>query len=62
MCKGFDYREVAKVLKARGFIKTDEGRLTLSHRLTMLGKTRCYLVLPTLFEYEAETETEGEAS
>jgi putative DNA primase/helicase len=58
MCKGFDYREVARVLRARGFIKTDEGRLTLTHRLPMFGKTRCYLVLPAIFEHEGE----GEAS
>ena len=58
ICKGFDYREAARVLKARGFIKTDEGRLTLSHRLPMLGKTRCYLVLPSIFEHESE----GDAS
>ena len=51
MCKGFDYREVARVLKAHHFIKTDEGRLTLTHRLPMLGKTRCYLVLPSIFEH-----------
>jgi putative DNA primase/helicase len=57
VCKGFDYRDVAKVLKAHGYIKTDEGRLTLTHRLPMLGKTRCYLVLPTIFEHESEGES-----
>ena len=54
MCKGFDYRDVAKVLKRHGFIKTDEGRLTLTHRLPTLGKTRCFLILPSIFEHEGE--------
>jgi putative DNA primase/helicase len=62
ICKGFDYREVAKVLKARGFIKTDEGRLTLTHRLPMLGKTRCYLVLPAIFEHEGEGDASDAAA
>ena len=55
MCKGFDYRDVARVLKARGYIKADEKRLTHSHRLPMIGKVRCYLVLPTIFEYESDS-------
>ena len=54
MCKGFDYRDVAKVLKGHGFIKTDEGRITLTHRLPMVGKTRCFLILPSIFEHEGE--------
>jgi putative DNA primase/helicase len=58
MCKGFDYREVARVLRARGFIKTDEGRLTLTHRLPTIGKTRCYLILPSIFQYESKGEGE----
>jgi uncharacterized protein (DUF927 family) len=62
MCKGFDYREVAKVLRARGFIKTDEGRLTLTHRLPMLGKTRCYLVLPAIFEHGSEGDASDAAA
>ena len=62
MCKGFDFRDVGKVLKQHGFIKTDEGRHTLTHRLPMLGKTRCYLVLPTIFEYECEGEVSGAAA
>ena len=61
MCKGFDYRDVVKVLKAHGFIKTDKGHLTLSHRLPMLGKTRCFLILPSIFEYEREGEGDAAA-
>lgn len=62
LCKGFDYRDVAHVLKRQGFIRTDEGRLTLTHRLPTLGKTRCYLVLPSIFEYEREGEASDAAA
>lgn len=62
MCKGFDYREVAKVLKARGYIKADEGRLTLTHRLPTMGKMRCYLVLPAIFEHESEGDASDAAA
>ena len=62
MCKGFDYRDVAKVLKGHGFIKTNEEkqkRLTFQTNLPTLGKTRCFLILPSIFEYEREGEGEG---
>jgi putative DNA primase/helicase len=54
LCKGQDYREVAKALKRKGYLRTDEGRLTYSCRLPQYaeGKTRCYLILPAVFEWD----------
>jgi putative DNA primase/helicase len=57
VCKGYDYREVARVLKRHGFIKTDSGRLQLSARLPMIGQTKCYLILPAIFDYEREGDS-----
>ena len=62
MCKGYDYRDVAKVLKRHGFIKTDEGRRTLTARLPTMGKTRCYLIQPAIFGYESEGEASDTAA
>mgnify|MGYP000131917832 FL=1 len=57
VCKGYDYREVARALKRHGFIKTNPGALQLSARLPMIGKTKCYLILPAIFDYEREGDS-----
>lgn len=57
VCKGYDYREVARALKRHGFIKTDSGRLQLSARLPMIGPSKCYLILPAIFGYEREGDS-----
>ena len=62
VCKGFDHKEVAHVMKRRGFLKTDEGRLTLQHRLPTMGKTRCFLVLPSLFEFDQDADSDRTAT
>lgn len=56
VCKGFDSRDVAKVLKQHGFIKTDKDRPTKSVRLPTMGKVHCYQILPAIFEYERMSE------
>ena len=52
VCRGFDPDAVATLLKQRGHLKHDKGRLQVKERLPGLGKVWCYGVKPSLFEDE----------
>lgn len=55
VCRGFDPRAVAKLLKARGHLETEDGgRLTDRQRLPGMGgeKVPCYHLRPSIFTDE----------
>ena len=58
LCKGFNAKDVAKVLKARGFLSANKGNgVTKSQRLPgFSGTTRVYNITPAIFEYDDEDD------
>jgi len=52
VCKGFDYRAVAKELAVLGFLRVEEGRNTIKPRLAGLGTIRVYCIRETIMEYD----------
>ena len=50
ICQGFDAQAVARVLLEHGCLTAEAGHLTGSHRLPGIGKSRCYLITPKIFE------------
>lgn len=52
VCTGFDPDQVAKLLKARGHLHTETGRLTNKVRIPGMGLIRCYHVKPSIFDDE----------
>jgi putative DNA primase/helicase len=53
VCKGYDYRAVCRFLIDRGYMKADNNRLDTLARLPTLGRSRCYRILPSIFEIDA---------
>jgi uncharacterized protein (DUF927 family) len=50
LCRGFDGKEIASAMAARGYLERKKGKhLTIRKTLPELGNTRVYAVLPTLF-------------
>lgn len=50
VCSGFEPKAVAALLAARGCLDTEDGRTTRRERLPGLGRVRCYVVTPALWE------------
>ena len=50
VCTGFEPKAVAALLAARGCLDTEDGRTTRRERLPGLGRVRCYVVTPALWE------------
>ncbi len=48
VCRGFDYHAVASLLRARGHLLHDAGRLTTKQRLPGMGNVSCYRIRPSL--------------
>ena len=48
VCKGHDYKAVAKILAEQGFLMIDGQNLTRKERLPVMGLTRCYRITPKL--------------
>jgi uncharacterized protein (DUF927 family) len=49
LAKGFDAVTVAKALRERGHLDTENGRLTHQKRLPGMGRQRVYCILPSIF-------------
>jgi uncharacterized protein (DUF927 family) len=49
LAKGFDAATVAKALRERGHLDTENGRLTYQKRLPGMGRQRVYCILPSIF-------------
>jgi uncharacterized protein (DUF927 family) len=49
LAKGFDAATVAKALRDRGHLDTENGRLTHQKRLPGMGRQRVYCILPSIF-------------
>lgn len=49
VCRGFDAEMVAKSLRERGHLETENGRLTYQKRLPGMGRQRVYCILPSIF-------------
>lgn len=55
ICKGFDHEEVAMLLRDRGHLQCDEGRLTTRQRVPGFDKPiPFYLIKPSIFNDEFE--------
>lgn len=53
VCKGFDAEAAAKLLRDRGHLMTEGGRLTYRPRIGFIGKgASVYLIKPSIFEDE----------
>jgi putative DNA primase/helicase len=52
VCKGFDVRAVCAVLVEYGVLSKKERHYTVSTRLPGIGKARCYLITPAIFEID----------
>ena len=54
MCQGYDHRAVAELLRKRGHLETEAGRLTSRFRLPGHGREKvpCYHIKATIFEDE----------
>jgi uncharacterized protein (DUF927 family) len=50
ICKGFDYRAVARLLIDRGFMKGDGRNLATNKRLSGCGMQRVFHILPTIWD------------
>jgi uncharacterized protein (DUF927 family) len=50
LCRGFDYRMVARALADRGWLRSERGRLTLKPRLPELGLTWVYVIRAAIVE------------
>lgn len=50
ICKGHDYKAVARILAERGILRPDNGRLQSKLRIPGKGQMRVYHIMPTLFE------------
>lgn len=60
ICRGYDYKEIAKEMKLRGYMAKGEGKhLTVRKRIAELGNTRLFQILPKLFGEEEIEETVG---
>lgn len=53
ICKGFDYRAVARLLVERGALVPEGESHTRNERLPSIGKTRCYRITNKLFDIAA---------
>src|ERR1017187_9832219 len=49
LARGFDAVEVAKALRERGHLDTENGRLTYQKRLPGMGRQRVYCIRPSIF-------------
>jgi putative DNA primase/helicase len=52
VAKGFDVQAVADLLRKRGHLKHETGRLTIRQRLPGTDKAPVYLVKPSIFSDE----------
>lgn len=52
VCKGFDARAVAELLRARGHLKHEKDRLTIKHRLPGMDKAPVYHIKPSIYSDE----------
>lgn len=51
ICAGFDHRSAAKILVQRGMLMTEsDGGATRKERLPGMGNTRCYRLLPNVWD------------
>jgi len=51
--RGFDQKHVVRVLREAGALELDgEGKSTRQERLPGMGKPRCYVITPRLWEGE----------
>ena len=50
ICKGLDAKSVAAELVARGWIRAESGHHTISTTLPGVGKTRCHVFTPLIWE------------
>lgn len=50
VCKGFDHKAVAKMLRGLGHLKTEADRLTIKQRIPGMGKVPVYHILPSIFD------------
>lgn len=50
VCAGFDFRFAIRVLKERRYLVSGSDKAAQSVRLPGLGKTRCYVISPTMWE------------
>ena len=48
VCKGHDYKAVARLLADQGYLMKDGANLTRKERLPVMGLTRCYRITPKL--------------
>lgn len=53
VCKGFDSRRVAELLRDRGHLRCDKGRMTMQQRLPGMGKAPVYLIRPSIFQEDS---------
>lgn len=61
VCKGFDHKQVSEALRAGGMLhisgettgKGNAKRYTTQSRLPGIGRTRCYLITPAIWEGDA---------
>jgi putative DNA primase/helicase len=52
VCKGFDHKAVAKLLRDRGHLKCEKDRLESKQRLPGMGLTRCFHIKASIFADE----------
>ncbi|NDY90145.1 DUF927 domain-containing protein [Ideonella livida] len=52
MCKGFDSKAVAELLRARGHLRHEKDRLTIKHRLPGMDKAPVFHIRPSIFSDE----------
>ena len=48
VCKGFDYKAVARLLSEHGHLMMDGANYTRKERLPIMGNVRCYRITPKL--------------
>jgi putative DNA primase/helicase len=63
-CKGFDAERVARLLADRKFLERDKDgkHLAIQRTLPGLGRTRVYVILPTMFDEIDENKASSSAS
>lgn len=53
LCPGYDFNEVARVLRDHGCLRTEaKDRLTYKTRLPGMAESRCYCITPKIFELD----------
>ena len=56
VCNGLDYRAVCRALADAGCLKRDGASYTRHERLPQMGKTRCYVITPEIFQQGEDNE------